>query len=107
MRQEATPRKRNFREMAALLELCGVRSGGRVTTIFNEMVNRSMRWVNITSCLAVTMPWLSALLPVDTTKQEGIFTQLKDTMSKPDLDGVLAAEEVVAGRGARHRHEVW
>ena len=28
-------------------------------------------------------------------------------MSKLDLDGVLAAEEVVAGGGARHRHEAW
>ena len=67
MRQEATPRKRNFREMAALLELCGVRSGGRVTTILKKMVYRFMHWLNrlnITSCLrcnnALT-PFLSAL----------------------------------------------
>ena len=40
MRQEATPRKRNFLEMAALLELCGVRSGGRVITILMEFSRR-------------------------------------------------------------------
>ena len=33
--------------------------------------------------------------------------KLNDSISKLDLDGVLAAEEVVAGRGARHRHEAW
>ena len=46
MRKEATPRKRNFREMAALLELCGVRSGGRVTTILK-------RWF-IVPCFGLT-----------------------------------------------------
>ena len=40
MRQEATPRERNFLEMAALLELCGVRSGGRVITILMEFSRR-------------------------------------------------------------------
>ena len=41
MRQEAMPRKRNFLEMAALLELCGVSSGGRVITILMELSRRT------------------------------------------------------------------